>query len=362
MKILSLYFALVLMTSISSFAQNCLEYSDMPTDFAQAFHDHFDKHVEIFGVHLVATPGVSDAKALHAAGVLAQWIDNDEDGVADNPAIVEEMESRDATIIMFDFPDSDEFEDFIVDLENEISDPWDLALQDLYDEETHPEGSAQGGGFDASLEECLHLVTHYGYANAYPSVFGEEIGSSLADAMDVARGGQFEDIPDPYPAAAWYHYDDETCDYGCMATEYIYWGLTSWLGAQNYPGRCQEIANEWELCAPLDFQTTDVALHGLITDAQYNMPSVLPDGLYCAPTHIPEIEVSIRAWPNPVKDVLTIEALAQDDLLTVSDSIGRVVYEQKIVGSQTFQVDVRDWKPGVYAAKIGVSLIVVVKE
>ena len=63
-----------------------------------------------------------------------------------------------------------------------------------------------------------------------------------------------------------------------------------------------------------------------------------------------------------MKDALTIEALAQDDLLTVSDSIGRVVYEQKIVGLQTFQVDVRDWKPGIYAAKVGASLIVVVKE
>lgn len=357
-------FAIALCLGLSSSAQNCLEFSDIPADFAQAFHDHFDKHVEIFGVHLVATSSVPEAKALHAAGVLAQWIDNDEDGVADNAVMVGEMASLDATMIMFDYPDSDEFEDFIVDLENEISDPWDLALQDLYAEETHPDGSSQAGGFDASLEECLHLVTHYGYSNAYPTIFGEEIGTSLADAMDIARGGQFETIPDPYPAEAWYHYDDWTCDYGCMATEYIYWGLTSWLGGQNYPGRCNEIDNEWELCEPADFQSTDVALHGLITDAQYNMPTILPDGEYCVATNVEELEMVLKVWPNPVGEVLNIQVTGVDqgdNNITVSDSLGRKVFEEKLVGNRFLEINASSWSSGVYTVRIGQQSTVVTK-
>ena len=48
--------------------------------------------------------------------------------------------------------------------------------------------------------------------------------------MDVARGGKFIEIPKKYPGQSWYGYDDETCDYECMAAEYIYWGIVSNMG------------------------------------------------------------------------------------------------------------------------------------
>jgi hypothetical protein len=154
------------------------------------------------------------------------------------------------------------------------------ALQDLYATETHPEGSSASAGFDATLEEVLHLVTHHGWAQAYPGDFGEEPGTSLAKAMDIARGGQFMTIPNPTPPEAWYHYDDGTCDYGCMATEYVYWALTSLLGAQDYPGRCQNIAQEWELCTAELVTATDLAITDLLVDSGYALPTVLPDGSY----------------------------------------------------------------------------------
>ena len=84
----------------------------------------------------------------------------------------------------------------------------------------------------AYLEEILHLVTQVGYANAYPEVFGEFKGSRISMAMDVARGGYFETVPQIYPESSWYHYYDKSCDYACMITEYFYWSLTSLLGSQ----------------------------------------------------------------------------------------------------------------------------------
>ena len=42
--------------------------------------------------------------------------------------------------------------------------------------------------FDASLEEVLHLITQHGWANAYPSDFGEYSGTTLADAVDEVIG------------------------------------------------------------------------------------------------------------------------------------------------------------------------------
>ena len=41
-----------------------------------------------------------------------------------------------------------------------------LNFQNLYGEETIPEGSSHGR-FDASLEEILHLITDYGYGQVY---------------------------------------------------------------------------------------------------------------------------------------------------------------------------------------------------
>lgn len=96
--------------------------------------------------------------------------------------------------------------------------------------------------------------------------------------MDLARGGQFTSIPSPYPAGAWYTYDDSTCDYSCMVTEYHYWALTSLLGAQQ--NRLDEIGQEWKLNTKAKLIQQDPAIYQLLTDPQYKFPTVLPDGSY----------------------------------------------------------------------------------
>ena len=117
------------------------------------------------------------------------------------------------------------------------------AFQTLFGDEVFPEGSSSGK-FDASLEEILHLITEYGYSQEYDSVFGEKIGSEIANAMDTARGGQFTSIPSSYPSDTWYHYTDSSCDYKCQITEYFYWGLTSILNGQEHSGRFDEIKDD----------------------------------------------------------------------------------------------------------------------
>ena len=164
---------------------------------------------------------------------------------------------------------------------------WDN-LVGLYEEETNPSGSR----FDASLEEILHLITMIGYADAYPDVFGEFSGSKVAKLMDEARGGHFEEdedwdedsgrgngaVPNSYSSDSWYHYDDETCSYACMITEYMYWSLTSILGAQK--DRCSKINGEWELCTKELVDEGDHELYHLLTDPQYKLATILPDGTY----------------------------------------------------------------------------------
>ena len=108
--------------------------------------------------------------------------------------------------------------------------------------------------------------------------FGEGAGTSLSNAMDTARGGNFTTIPNPYPNDSWYTYDDITCEYNCMTTEYIYWSMSSILGAQ--ANRLGEISQEWDLNTNALVQSTDTAVYGLLTDPQYKFPTVLPDGTY----------------------------------------------------------------------------------
>ena len=126
----------------------------------------------------------------------------------------------------------------------------------------------------------MHLISNYGYAPVYPEAFATEAGTLLADAMDVARGGRFESVPNAYPEGAWYTYDDQTCDYECMATEYLYWALTSMLGAQQASNRCNEISHEWRLCTRVEVEAQDPAVFGLLTDPQYKLPTRLPNGDY----------------------------------------------------------------------------------
>ena len=96
-------------------------------------------------------------------------------------------------------------------------------------------------------------------------------------------GGRFKRVPRRYPDGAWYTYDDRSCDYGCMVTEYVYWGLTSILGAQDYPGRFDDIRREWRLNTKEKVQKGDEALYRLLSDPKYKLPTRLPNGRYPDP-------------------------------------------------------------------------------
>ena len=188
-------------------------------------------------------------------------------------------------------------------------------LQDLYADETGygecPDGSTACIGMierDASLEECLHIISTAGYASAYPSAFGATSGSQLAIAIETLYSNcEFSFSCHPLPANnsvavtpqealiprhwgrprlrghfstilgelepaktktncthyvmnsygpqwvrgscdGYYHYADTTCGYSCLITEGFYWSLTSLLGAQNACG-CQSRKDEYRCCA-----------------------------------------------------------------------------------------------------------------
>ena len=222
-----------------------------------------NRKIVVFGIPIYAYSDVEDSKLLHAANIMAQYLDNNEDGTVDNMTLLTALTTNNAALFMWKS-------------ESQIN----LNAQDLGADESIPSWHTNGhtGRFDAAIEEVWHVITHTGYANAYPTIFGENTGTSLTNAMDIARGGNFTTIPNPYPVDAWYTYDDETCEYDCMATEYLYWAMSSILGAQE--NRLNEISQEWDLNTSTLVQNTDTTIYSLLTDTQYMFPTVLPDGTY----------------------------------------------------------------------------------
>ena len=61
----------------------------------------FTQQIKVFGVPLVATSGVPEAKLTHAAIVMAEYLDNDEDGIVDDPAVVQAMLNNKALLVIF---------------------------------------------------------------------------------------------------------------------------------------------------------------------------------------------------------------------------------------------------------------------
>ena len=90
--------------SLKSFSAAIQLSASFPSDI-ESSKTVFDKCVEVFGLRVLATSGVSEAKTLHAANVLAEYLDNDEDGNIDQPEVLAALKGSSnvqiATMVLF---------------------------------------------------------------------------------------------------------------------------------------------------------------------------------------------------------------------------------------------------------------------
>ena len=269
---------IIFILSISMlFSQNdvCFDIEPNPYPNSSAL-GCFSKYINVLDCFdIYAEQSVSDAKVLHVAAVAAELLDNDENGVVDDINIFNSLQDNHALMPVFSYDGNSCMDDF----EDHYNGDGVSAV--LYRNEIDPSNPGHWGD-DATVEEVIHTINHVGHVNVYPSYFDITPNSSvMSDAMDIARGGQFLSIPSQYPEEAWYHYDDWTCDYECMAIEYMYWSIVSNMGILDDPQTCTGIDNEWELCTPELFSSTDIMMHELITDPVHKIPQFAPDGNYC---------------------------------------------------------------------------------
>ena len=281
-----------------------IEANPNPDDPALGIFSKYVNVLDYFHVYAVST--VSDEKVLHVAAVAAELLDNDEDGIIDDPNIETALTDNFTVMPVFQSENSSAIDDFFDNFD-------DCTGAVLFRNEIDPTQPGHWGD-DATVEEVLHTINSCGQVEVYPVAFSLEPNSSLlTEAMDVARGGQFLTVPDEYPEEAWYHYDDWTCDYECMAMEYLYWCIVTNMGILADEQTCQGIADEWEPCTPELFETTDTLMYNIVTDPAYKLPQLAPDGNYC-----PDLAISVNvnypksvtlysAFPNPFNPATNIK-------------------------------------------------------
>ncbi|MBT4223827.1 MAG: YHYH protein [Opitutae bacterium] len=256
------------------------QVSSLPTEL-DGVKSVFTKYVSVYGLHVLASSNVSDAKVIHTANVLAEYLDNNEDGIIDQYDVLQKLlgnsSSEIATMVLFA---SESEQNSLVNDESIFENTLSRA-QNLFADEIFENGSS-GDDRDATLEEVLHLVTDKGWDEALPDTWGERQGSAIAGAMDTARGGYFQNVPQQYPQNAWYTYYDETADYGTQVTEYVYWATTTYLEGQNWQGRNHsEYTSEWQPYTKAMLESTDPAVVSILTSSDYSFPVVqLPEGNY----------------------------------------------------------------------------------
>jgi len=272
------------------FAQNevCFEIEPNPHAGDPAFQC-FAKYISVLDCFEVyAQQNISDEKVLHVAAVAAELLDNNEDGVVDDETLFNKLQLEQALMPVFTNDGNSCMENFEDNYDGEG------VSAVLFRNEIDP---AQPGhwGDDATVEEVLHTINHVGHVSIYSDIFDLAPNSSaMSDAMDIARGGQFLQVPSNYPDDAWYHYDDFTCDYECMGIEYLYWCIVTDMGILNDSQTCAGIENEWEPCSPELFESTDIIMHGVINNPDYLLPQLAPDGNYC-----PESSIELSITFNP---------------------------------------------------------------
>jgi hypothetical protein len=349
---------------ISIFSQNevCFELEENPNPNHPAF-GIFSKYVNVLDcIHIYAETNISDEKVLHVAAVAAELLDNNEDGIVDDPLIEASLIELNTVMPVFQSENGNSIDTFFDNLEDD-----GCTGAVLFRNEIDPSQPGHWGD-DATVEEVLHTINSCGHVEVYTSLYALEPNSSyLTDAMDVARGGQFITIPNPYPDEAWYHYDDWTCEYDCMAMEYLYWCIVTNMGILADVQTCAGIEDEWEPCTPELFESTDTLMFNLVTNPENKLPQLAPDGNYCPASvgiekkNNPMSFSILYTYPNPFNPTTTIRfnvglETSHTTSLQIFDVTGRLVETlvngELVAGDHEIQWNASQSSSGVYFVEL----------
>lgn len=137
-----------------------------------------------FGVLLAADAGMPPAYVVEAAAILAEMMDQDLDGVADDPMVSAALARRDVAWLAMPMDPERWEREQLPRLMEDLG--YDIIIPEWWMEVSGPEPDRRGRA--VMVEEIHHFMTQFGFSTVYPDVFGVEDWSSvLGRETDRAR-------------------------------------------------------------------------------------------------------------------------------------------------------------------------------
>ena len=222
--------------------------------------------------------GDARTKATHIAQVFYQLIDNDADGVPDDPVHLKHMVNN-GYLLWVPLTEEDDknagnWPDEVVDEKyfmigifeaepgtcdspaNRGADPKDRNTWAAVVENT--QGCEERT--DATIEEIHHLMATAA-GELWPDLWGPSFKSEAGKAIELTNGNCGWGFKENwiYPASnkceGQFAYDDETCDEACIVVEGIYWASVSYIGGLYTKKTADDNKSEWLMATPNDGMT-----------------------------------------------------------------------------------------------------------
>ena len=286
------------------------------------------KSTSVLGVYVCTSKKAFDQKKAlcdHVVHVLAQLLDEDEDGVADDKAVHDIMANSGKKWIMLVPKDENDLERYFDDVhfdnsQTQLTMTREAAINSCdvpsnrgaHDTDRSTWAAAKGNSpgstgcdpaRDATVEEVLHLITEAA-RRAYPDLWGANYESQSGKALKALNGncgwgytGNWKD-PAGSSCTGHYAYNDTTCKKMCIVVEGIYWASVSYIGGLFTDAHADFASSEWLLTVPdssmasalpnysnaKTLQDASPELYALVADTTSAghawLPSKFPDGNY----------------------------------------------------------------------------------
>ena len=152
--------------------------------------------VEVFGIPIMASSKFENSGKLnHVASIMAELLDQDGDGCADDPNVLRNILTKQNKFGHVGRPSmilpnpSATTAQMMAMMKKGFLPGQDLKFGEIKPKCSGLHGTAKPSCIDASIEEVLHFITSNGQSKAYSNIFGVswEAPSNLTKAMDIAR-------------------------------------------------------------------------------------------------------------------------------------------------------------------------------
>ena len=230
-----------------------------------AFKTQLPKYTTVFGIPVLGTSTVSDDAIKHAANMLASYLDNNFDGVADDTALLATFSSGLYGIVVY----ADATEEASL-----ASTLGAFAVNRTFAVYQNEMNSYQGDGVsgqrDLASEKILKNMLIPRISGLYTDLSTTR-PTTLTTALDASRGG-YQAGGDPsynYPAFAWYT-DTTGLNYNDLCYEYLYLLVATMTGALDW--RSGTITSLWDPYTSVLLANDDPSGFAIVNNATYKLP------------------------------------------------------------------------------------------